>query len=269
MNLPLRALLAAAAIAVPCVTEAGITVWRDKEKRGDSMRIERAYPDLRESGFDDSISSLETDAAEEWLVCSEPRFRGECRTVSGVVENFHGSGMNDRITSVRPARGQSRGWLRRGQADDDARGARTQRRDDDVDPDEPRRTRARDTRGPREAAGARAGAPAGVGAARGVLLFDEPSFSGNARALDGAIPDLSRLGWNDRARSLEVRSGSWLVCADDGFRGRCVTVARSVPNLSALGLEGQVSSVRPATDGDPDPWWGEDWGGQPPGGYRR
>jgi len=57
--------------------------------------------DLRNYGFDDRISSLETD--EAWEVCTEPLYRGDCRIVQGVVPNLRMLGLNNRITSMRRA----------------------------------------------------------------------------------------------------------------------------------------------------------------------
>ena len=153
-----RAFLVLVSLALtPCVAEAGLTVWRDKNQRGPSQRVDRAVPDLRRLDIDDQISSLAAD--EPWLVCSEPRYRGECRVIDGTVENLHGSGMNDRISSLRPApQGRARGWDRRygvleGRRTDDRYGsgreddrddARYDRDDPRYDRDDPRHGRGTD-----------------------------------------------------------------------------------------------------------------------------
>ena len=61
-----------------------------------------AVPDLRKLDFDDRISSLQAD--ERWLVCSAPRYKGDCREVEGSLINLRDEGLNDRITSLRPAK---------------------------------------------------------------------------------------------------------------------------------------------------------------------
>ena len=82
--------------------EAGIKVYVDKNHNGASIQIDAAVPDLRKLDFDDRISSLQAD--ERWLVCSAPRYKGDCREVEGSLVNLREEGLNDRITSLRPAK---------------------------------------------------------------------------------------------------------------------------------------------------------------------
>ena len=93
--------LALAALAAPSAG-AGIKVYVDKEYKGASIQIDSAIPDLRKLDFDDRISSLQAD--ERWLVCSAPRFKGDCREVEGGLLNLRQEGLNDRITSLRPVK---------------------------------------------------------------------------------------------------------------------------------------------------------------------
>ena len=95
------AAVAIAALAGPA-SEAGIKVYVDKEYKGESIQIDAAVPDLRKLDFDDRISSLQAD--ETWLVCSAPRFKGDCREVTGGLVNLRQEGLNDRITSLRPVK---------------------------------------------------------------------------------------------------------------------------------------------------------------------
>lgn len=57
----------------------------------------------------------------------------------------------------------------------------------------------------------------------------------------GAAYDERSIG-NRTARSVEVRNGSWELC---DRAGRCATINQSVSDLSRLGLNGQITSVRP------------------------
>ena len=93
------ALVLGAALPAP---SAGIKVYVDKEYKGASIQIDSAIPDLRKLDFDDRISSLQAD--ERWLVCSAPRFKGDCREVEGSLLNLRQEGLNDRITSLRPVK---------------------------------------------------------------------------------------------------------------------------------------------------------------------
>jgi hypothetical protein len=92
-------LLLTATFAVPAAAD--IRVWTERDRQGDGREVRRAVRDLRNFGFDDRISSLETD--EPWEVCTEPLYRGDCRIVQGVVPNLRVLGLNNRITSMRRA----------------------------------------------------------------------------------------------------------------------------------------------------------------------
>ena len=80
----------------------GIKVYVNKDYDGASIEIDSAVPDLRKLDFDDRISSLQAD--ERWLVCSAPKFKGDCREVEGGLVNLRAEGLNDRITSLKPAK---------------------------------------------------------------------------------------------------------------------------------------------------------------------
>ena len=74
-------------------------------------------------------------------------------------------------------------------------------------------------------------------------FFSEPDFAGERLAVDGEIRDLDRAGFNDRAASVVVRSGTWELCTDARFGGSCAVFRPgSYPRMG--GLTRQVSSVR-------------------------
>lgn len=77
-----------------------ITVYRDSEFRGPSARYQGAVPNLRNSGFNDTISSMQFRG--EWEACTDAYFRGQCRTFRDDVRNLQQWGMNDRVSSLRP-----------------------------------------------------------------------------------------------------------------------------------------------------------------------
>ena len=88
-----------------------------------------------------------------------------------------------------------------------------------------------------------------VQAAAQVTFYQGDGFRGRAVTIDRPVPNLERLGFNDRASSAVVDRGRWEVCDDAGFRGRCVILRRgSYPDLGALGMNNNISSVRPAND---------------------
>lgn len=77
-----------------------ITVYRDALYRGPSTVFHGEMPNLRNTGFNDNISSMRFRGA--WEVCTDAYFRGACRTFSDDVWNLQQHGMNDRISSLRP-----------------------------------------------------------------------------------------------------------------------------------------------------------------------
>src|SRR5450830_369588 len=76
-----------------------------------------------------------------------------------------------------------------------------------------------------------------------ITLFEDVDFRGRAVNLRETTDDLSRLGFNDKTSSILVRSGTWDVCTDSGFRGNCKTLGpgeyRSMP-----GMNDAITSVR-------------------------
>jgi hypothetical protein len=76
----------------------------------------------------------------------------------------------------------------------------------------------------------------------GIVLYSRSGFGGRNIALDGDMPDLRQIGFNDRASSLRVNWGVWEVCRDVNFGGRCARVDRSVSDFGRF--DDQISSVR-------------------------
>ncbi|MDP1557115.1 MAG: beta/gamma crystallin-related protein [Hyphomonas sp.] len=87
--------------------------------------------------------------------------------------------------------------------------------------------------------------PGQAGPGYGSLTFySQTGLRGDALTVDRDEPQLSRVGFNDRAHSVDVRSGVWEVCVDGNYQGRCVTLDRPVSDLRDAGLSGNISSVR-------------------------
>ena len=93
---------------------------------------------------------------------------------------------------------------------------------------------------------AAAGMALATQAAAQITLYDGESFQGPAFTADRAIYDFDRLGFNDRAQSLVVSGGTWQVCEDARFQGRCVVVQPgNYDSLHSMGMSERISSVRP------------------------
>lgn len=87
---------------------------------------------------------------------------------------------------------------------------------------------------------------ASVPALAQVTFYEGEDFRGRVFSVSNAIPNMDRVGFNDRASSVIVDRGRWEVCTDQQFGGRCVVLRRgSYSNLSSMGIDNRISSVRP------------------------
>ncbi len=78
-----------------------------------------------------------------------------------------------------------------------------------------------------------------------VTFYEHDGFHGRTFTTDRGIWNFERWGFNDRASSAVVRGGSWEVCTDARFNGRCVVLREgNYPSFRTMGLNDRVSSVR-------------------------
>ncbi|OYW87136.1 MAG: hypothetical protein B7Z22_05155, partial [Hyphomonas sp. 32-62-5] len=78
----------------------------------------------------------------------------------------------------------------------------------------------------------------------GITLYADTNLRGEAVELTGDQPNFNLLRFNDKARSIDVRGGVWMVCADGNYKGRCEYIDRPVRNLGEIGLSGAISSAK-------------------------
>ena len=77
-------------------------------------------------------------------------------------------------------------------------------------------------------------------------LFEHDGFQGNHVTANRSIGNFANSGFNDSASSVEVRGGTWQVCTDAYFEGRCIVLRPGTyPSLGSIGLNDRISSVRP------------------------
>ncbi|MET0320449.1 MAG: beta/gamma crystallin family protein [Duganella sp.] len=89
---------------------------------------------------------------------------------------------------------------------------------------------------------------AGVAAHAGeIALFTDDNFRGPSITLRDSVPDLVRRGFNDRASSVVVRSGTWELCEHANFGGQCRVLERG-EYRRLEGFNDEVSSVREIQD---------------------
>lgn len=79
-----------------------------------------------------------------------------------------------------------------------------------------------------------------------VVLYEYRDFGGRSLTIEGnEARDLDRLHFGDRAASMRVEAGNWMLCSGAYFGGQCRTFGPGeYPRLSG-DLDRRVSSVRP------------------------
>jgi hypothetical protein len=86
-----------------------------------------------------------------------------------------------------------------------------------------------------------------------LTLFSDSNFRGNRVTVDREAPNLADFGFNDRASSVVIRSGTWVLCEHANFGGRCAEFGpgeyRELP-----GFNDAVSSARQIDRGGHGRW---------------
>ena len=195
-----------------------IVFYEHPDFYGQSLPVSQDERSLGRLGFNDKASSVQVFSGR-WEVCVDGDFRGTCRILDASTPQLSNLRLNDNISSVRRLDGAGYGrndhWSR-----DQRRGR-----------DDHRGNRAYDRHG-------------SGGYNSGLVLFEDTGFDGRALPVTGDISDLGRSGMNDKASSVQVNAGRWLVCSDPSFRGRCEIVNRSNGRLNYIRMNDNISSVR-------------------------
>jgi hypothetical protein len=85
---------------------------------------------------------------------------------------------------------------------------------------------------------------AGVPSNWSLVLFDRTDFRGNAAKFSAQASNINR-----PVRSVTIGRGVWELCDGRDFRGRCVTLDRSVSDMGPWDVSLRISSLRPLTRG--------------------
>jgi hypothetical protein len=84
-----------------------------------------------------------------------------------------------------------------------------------------------------------------IAGAADLVLYSESQFQGRPLNVVIDLRQLGTLNFNDRASSVVVENGAWVLCTDEDFSGKCVTLEPgSYASLEALGLDDTITSVR-------------------------
>ena len=80
-----------------------------------------------------------------------------------------------------------------------------------------------------------------------VTVFADRDFKGNAMTVRGPSPNLERIGYNDTAASLVVRTGVWEVCDKPYFEGHCMQLQPGEYSSFGTNANDRVASLREVT----------------------
>lgn len=77
-----------------------------------------------------------------------------------------------------------------------------------------------------------------------ITLFDSANFSGRSMRVEGTLPNLEVVGFNDRAESVVVHEGRWRLCSDAHGGGRCRDFGPGRYAVLPPELRSRLSSLR-------------------------
>lgn len=77
-----------------------------------------------------------------------------------------------------------------------------------------------------------------------ITLYERPDFEGRYVVTNGGIPAVQWQGFGNTAASIVVSDGTWEVCTDADFRGRCTQLMPGNYSGIDVSLNGRIASVR-------------------------
>jgi hypothetical protein len=84
----------------------------------------------------------------------------------------------------------------------------------------------------------------------GVIVYTNPDYRGESVSFGADTPDLRGYALNDKISSIRIPTGeTWEICQDINYQNRCQVLTGSVPNLSAMGWNDRISSLRRVNGG--------------------
>jgi hypothetical protein len=77
------------------------------------------------------------------------------------------------------------------------------------------------------------------------IVYTSANYRGQELRVRGPISNFGNIrGFNDNIRSIRIVYGAAEVCEDARYRGRCVTLRRSVSDLHSIRMGNMISSIR-------------------------
>lgn len=88
---------------------------------------------------------------------------------------------------------------------------------------------------------------------RGITLYSGRNYTGQSVRIRDIEYDLRDIGFDNRAQSIEVHSGTWTLCEDRNFSDRCVEFSRDSNDLKLMRMDGRISAASPEGVPRPEP----------------
>ena len=258
----------------------GITVFADSNFRGKSATIRQQVSDLETLGLNDRISSIRVAPGEYWEVCENVNFKGRCVVVSGAESQLVPGEWDNIISSIRrvatgdvvpPTPGSEPLLVLHDKISFGGNPMPFSSQSTNLADFSNRAQSVTITRGTWQFCDganftgecitlnksvddlANYGLSRRVSSIRPVttpptadwyiVLHSEISYRGNPVNLRDSTANLGK--FDNRAQSVTIGRGVWELCEGKNFTGHCVTLDKSVEDLSAYQLLMRVSSVRP------------------------
>jgi len=215
-NLRWRVLTGAALAVLASSAIAGeITLYQNRDFRGDTLTLRRAAPDLTRTGFNDRAASIDVREGV-WEACSDANFRGNCTRLGPGRYDRIENALNDRIGSVREVVGVSMA---------------------------PAAAPAPVVTAPVVTAPV-VTAPPPVVASEGprITLFSQPGFAGSGVEITETHGNLQQIPTYSGAAAVIVYGGTWRLCTRQYYRGECADFAPGRYD-SLGGLNGRIYSA--------------------------
>jgi len=76
-----------------------------------------------------------------------------------------------------------------------------------------------------------------------ITLYTRAHFGGPALTLHESSPDLDKLGFNDKTSSVIVHTGTWEVCENKQYKGKCL-ILQEGEYAELKDFSNMMSSVR-------------------------
>ena len=222
------AFLLAASLFTQAASAGEMTLFSREDFRGERVVLQDgAAGDFRDFGFNDRASSLVVRSGT-WELCEHRNFQGRCavfqRGEYPDLRRFNNNFSSARELDRRHGNGHAYGR--------DNRDERMERRREREEERRYREDQRHDERGDR--GGYRPDA---------VELFNDNGLGGRRVPVNSDIRSLRDLGFNDNANSMIVNHGTWELCDDANYGGRCrVFGPGRYPDLQDL--SDRISSLR-------------------------